>query len=331
MRVESAVGVERHAPQRQPGGEHRGEPCEPAGQVAVGVGDRALVAGASVGGRERGERAAHAVDLGRHLARAGADGIPRREVAECPECLEGRLEHRIADAADPEPVVLRLLDRGDRHARGGDRRREVPVQAQPLQRVRVGPRDIEVAAHPPEAGTRVECADLPEVAAREVRLVGMVVADRREDCDLPLAVQSRESRGGRAPPQTRVLGEGGPGRGVELQRRPQGRILRVADRSQHAHAVASAGQEEAHEHRLRRPGRRGRDALLECAEAEPLRAVDRQREPRAAREERAAAEAGAGRGRHAGLDRREAATGLGGGLPEELCPGEVAAAVCRVP
>src|SRR5665809_88595 len=60
---------------------------------------------------------------------------------------------------------------------------------------------------------RLEGAHLPEVARREVRLVRMLVADRREDGQLALFVQLPEPGGGGMPAQTVVLGEGRAGAG----------------------------------------------------------------------------------------------------------------------
>src|SRR5205823_9372085 len=117
---------------RQPGVEHRREPGEAMGDVGVRVGDRALVARAPVRGREWGERAAYSVDLSGDLAGAGANRVARRQSAERAEGLERRLEHGVADAADPEAVVLGLLDRRDRHLRRRECGREVAVQAEAL-------------------------------------------------------------------------------------------------------------------------------------------------------------------------------------------------------
>ena len=59
----------------------------------------------------------------------------------------------------------------------------------------------------PERSCGSSRADLPEVARDEVRLVRVVVADRRHHGDLALGVQRRERRGGRMPGQARVLAE----------------------------------------------------------------------------------------------------------------------------
>ena len=110
-------------------------------------------------------------------------------------------------ARRPEADVLRLVDRRDRVARGGERGRELAVQGHALQRV-VGRADA--VEHPPEpagAQVRVQRADLPEVARGEVRLVRAGVADRGQDGDLALGVQVGERVRRRVPAQARVLGE----------------------------------------------------------------------------------------------------------------------------
>ena len=93
-----------------------------------------------------------------------------------------------------------------------------------------------------------------------------------------------------------------------------------ARRGEHRERVGPAREEDGDEDALGR-GRlrsRGRDALLERLRPEAGRAVDRQRQPGRARDERAPGQAGAGRQRHARLDRRQAHAGLGGGAPQEL-------------
>ena len=94
-------------------------------------------------------------------------------------------------------------------------------------------------------------------------------------------------------------------------------VERVADRREHRQVVDAAVEEHRDDRRVGGAGRLG-DARLERIHAEQLRpAVDRQREPGAAHEERPPAEAGAGGQRHPALDRRQALPGLGRGVPDE--------------
>ena len=193
--------------ERQPRREHRPERGEAPGEVAVRIGDRAVVARIAVGGGEGRELAADGVDLGGDLARAGLHRIACGQASEVAERLEHRLLDRVVDARDPEVEVLGALDGRDRDAGGRERRGQVAVQAQALERVVVRAGGVQVAPEPAVAPGGVERADLPEVAAREVRLVRVVVADGGEDRDLALAVEGREPGGGRAPAQPRVLFE----------------------------------------------------------------------------------------------------------------------------
>ena len=130
----------------------------------------------------------------------------------------------------------------------------VPVERQALQRVVVGAVLVEVAAEPADAAERVDLADLPVVARREVRLVGVAVADRRHDRDLARDVEVAQRRGARVPVQARVLGEhvGGVAARGQLEVRPQLRVAGVADRREHRQRVEPAGEEDRDEHRLRR-------------------------------------------------------------------------------
>jgi hypothetical protein len=78
------------------------------------------------------------------------------------------------------------------------------------KRVVVGPDEIEVATEPTGVVADVELADLVVVAGGEVRLVGVFVADRREDADLALVVERRQAFRRRVPAEPVVLGEFGP-------------------------------------------------------------------------------------------------------------------------
>jgi hypothetical protein len=185
---------------------------------------------------------------------------------------------------------------------------------------------VEEAAEPTEVAVDAQLADLPEVAAREVRLVGVVVADRRHHGDLALAVQrAQRVRRGR-PLQVGVLGERARPVGVDLQRRAVGGVLAVADRREDAEPVHPAAEEDRDEHAARVGGRVG-DPLLEGVDAELGAAVDGERAAERAREERPAVEAGAGGRGHPGLDRREAGAGARGGALQEARAGELVAAV----
>ena len=113
-----------------------------------------------------------------------------------------------------------------------------------------------------------------------MRLVGVVVADRREHRDLALAVQRRERRGRRVPAQPGVLGE----------REPR----RCGQREVRAQLRSRAGRRPGRAPRARRSRRRGRPRRAPAAAAasaapaipssrnargEPRAAVDREREP----------------------------------------------------
>ena len=97
--------------------------------------------------------------------------------------------------------------RRDRHLRGRERRMQRRVEREPLNRVVRRADLVEVAAEPAGAQVRVGLAHLVVVAGREVRLVGVVVADRLDHGDLALGVQRREPAGARMPAQPLVLGE----------------------------------------------------------------------------------------------------------------------------
>ena len=85
------------------------------------------------------------------------------------------------DATRPEPSRSRA------RAGGG-------VEREPLERVVRRADPVEVAPEPARREPRVRRADLLVVARREVRLVRVVVADRRDHADLALAVQLSRAR-----------------------------------------------------------------------------------------------------------------------------------------
>ena len=167
---------------------------------------------------------------------------------------------------------------------------------------------VEVAAHPagPEVG--VGRADLPVVARGEVRLVGMVVADRRQDGHLPLARGA--ARAARATDARRAgvsSVNAWPPESARLGRSL--RVERVACRVEHRHPVGAARQEDRDEDR----GRRGRPRRSRSPRRRGpgARAVDGQREPDRAGDEAAPRHPRPGRERHAGLDRAQALAGDG--------------------
>ena len=165
------------------------------------------------------------------------------------------------------------------------------------------PATIEIAAQPAGAQMRVGRTDLPVVAGREVRLVGVRVADRREHADLALSVQLGERRERRVPVQARVLRERRPG----ARARARGAdgapaYCGVPGRVEHRERVGSAVQEDGDEHRVGRATAAPGDALLEEPERELARAVHRERQAGRSGQEGATAETAAGRKRHPWLD-----------------------------
>ena len=108
--------------------------------------------------------------------------------------------------------------------------------------------------------------------------------------------------------------------------RAQPPVERVAVREEHRERVGAAVEEDGDEDALRACGASGRDALLERAREQRRAAVDGERQAGAAREEAAPVEAGSGRDRHAGLDRRQPATGLGRSAAHQVGAREVGAA-----
>ena len=223
-------------------------------------------------------------------------------------------------AVGPEAVVRRRRDGRHRHLRGRQSRRQGVVERQTLERVVGLAGDVEVAPHPAGAGLGVQFADLPVVAAREVALVGGVVADRREHRHLAFSVQLREPGRLWVPHQGFVLGERHPFAFLLAQLGAQLVVGRFLDRGQHRQRVPAAFHEDRHDHRLlgrRRGGGLG-DPRFEVSGRQRRRSVDGEHPAGGAQQERAAAHAGPGRERHPPLDRRQPAAGLGHPRPQHL-------------
>ena len=111
------------------------------------------------------------------------------------------------DARAAKSVLVGAEQRRHGHLRGRDRRMQRRVEREPLHRVVLRADLVEEAPEPAGAQVRVGLADLVVVARREVRLVGVVVADRLQHGHLALGVQRREPAGRRMPAQPVVLEE----------------------------------------------------------------------------------------------------------------------------
>ena len=278
----------------RPAREHRREAGEPAREavVVVRVGDRAAVAGSPFW-PNGASCSAEPVGL---RGRLGAPGSgPGRRAARAE-----RAERRRASGLDRRPRRRAPRSRSSSGASsaatgtfvGRERRARAVVEREALQRVVGRADEVEVAAEPAGREPRVVRADLPEVARGEVRLVGVVVADRRA-ARVTLPSPCSVASGARDGCQRRrgVLGERGPGVG---RARASGA------------ACGSAGRRPGRAPRARRRRRRGRprrapaapgrrrrlrDALLEAPRRELPRAVDGEREPGARADERCAGRA----------------------------------------
>ncbi len=187
---------------------------------------------------------------------------------------------------------------------------------------------IEVAPEPAGGRQRVGCADLPEVARREVRLVGRVVADRGSDRDADARVvpQLAQPRGGRMPAQPRVGVERPAGVAGQRELRAQRGVPRVAGRREQAQRVRAAVHEDRDEHLLLAGGLRHR-GLEGLRRQRPAGAVDGEREPCRAQQHRAPRQAGAGGRRHPRFDGRQAGAGARDGVLEHVRAREVGAVV----
>ena len=317
--VVAARGRDRHRRQGHPAADHLGQAREPLAEAGVGVGHRRGVA------LKGGEQLAQVVGLRRRATDLGHVGGVRGEAPEAPEGVVHRLDHRVADAVRVHVVVGDVLDSRHRHRRGRDRWREGAVHGQALQRVVVRARAVDVAPEPAGPRADLQLPDLVEVAGGEVRLVGAGVADRREGRDLALGVQGRKRGRGRVPAHRGVLAEGRALARPQRQRRAQSRVLGVPGRGQHAHRVDAAVEEDRDQDAP--VGGCVGDPVVECGQRQLAGAVDRQRQSRAARDERAPREPGAGRDRHPVLDHRQALAGLGRRGAHQRRAGVVAAAV----
>ncbi len=204
--VELAVGGDRDAAHGQTGGEHRREPGEPAGEIGVRRGrvdDRAVVGGIAVLVPERGERPAHDADLGGRLGDLGDRRIAgvTLGVAQPGGRIKRVVEDVPPDALEPQREVLRLLDRGHRIARGGERRVHRPVHRQSLEGIRRAADEVEVAAEPTGDEAGLGRAHLPVMTGGEVRQVRVGVTDAREHGHLARVVELAERRRRRMPLQ----------------------------------------------------------------------------------------------------------------------------------
>ncbi len=274
------------------------------------------------------ELVAQARGVALRLAGLAEDRVARRRVA---EVVEAAADHRRADLVHPHvgarEVVARRRGRG-RHGdvRAREHRRELAAEAQTLDRVVRLADDVEPAAEPAGRARWVQGADLVEVARGEVRLVRVVVGDRRQQRRLARVVEVLERLGLRVPAQVGEPGDRQRAGLVEARCDAQRLVVRVVDGREHAHAVDAACEEDRDDDRLGGAGERLGDARVERVEAEAVGAVDRQEHPGAAEQHRAARHARAGGGRHAVLDRRQALPGRRHRAAQELGAGEVVAA-----
>ena len=159
------VSRERHAAQRDPGGDHRREPGQPRRQIAgrgARVGDGAAVDGAGVRVRAAGRcgscwwcgRAAASGGRSRPLrprrrpvrSRGRASGAAASPSADAESSVQLRRVSPYAVHLDRE--VVRLVDRRHRVPGGGERRVHLAVHRQALEWVGRVPGDVEVPAHP---------------------------------------------------------------------------------------------------------------------------------------------------------------------------------------
>jgi hypothetical protein len=177
----------------------------------------------------------------------------------------------------PEPIVVDPGNGCDGDARRGERRVERVGEREALERIVRGPGQVEITAEPAGAQMRVGRTDLPVVTGREVRLVGVRVADRGKHAYLALPVQLGERRERRVPVQGRVFRERLSGLGSECEVRTKPGVLGVTGGVEHRKRVGSAVEEDGDEHRVGRGGGPG-DALLEEPERKLARAVHRERQ-----------------------------------------------------
>ena len=152
---------------------------------------------------EAAELAAQLVGLLHGAARLGEDrvGVGRRGRRASRSRRSSSSPGDVPDVVRAEAVVGRARERRHRHAGGRERGEEGAVEREALHRVLLVADHVEQPAEPAGARLRVERADLPEVARREVGLVGMGVADRREDRQPPACVEPCEGLQRRVPVQ----------------------------------------------------------------------------------------------------------------------------------
>ena len=144
------------------------------------------------------------------LAHGGVAGVDAG-LAERGEGVEHQFPGLAPGVARVEGVGGRPLDRRDGHLRGGEGGLQRVIQAEALEGILRAADDVEVAPHPAGDQVGIGGADLPEVTAREMRLVGIGIADGGQHTELAFAVQFGERRGERVPVKDGILGEDGPG------------------------------------------------------------------------------------------------------------------------
>ena len=166
--VSAAVRIGKFASSRAASPESR-RPKSVSGYFAFGI-DVHLAVLAD----EPAELAAQLVGLLHGAARLGEDRVGvGREPTERADRVVQQLARHVPDVVRAEAVVGRARQRRHRHAGGRERREEGAVEREALHRVLLGPDHVEQATEPAGARLRVERTDLPEVARREVGLVGV--------------------------------------------------------------------------------------------------------------------------------------------------------------
>ena len=205
MRVVLARCSQRDAVQRQARGQHGGQPREPLWERVVRLRIRHGTR-VAVRGLEGDQLSAQAVHLNRDVACGPQPGV-RGLVAHEPDCLEHPLFDLAPHPLAVEVVLIWVRDRRDRNLGGREGGREGVVERESLERVVLLTDPVEVPSEPagPKPGRRRP--DLPVVAGREVRLVGVGVADGGQHRHLLLGVELLEPAECRMPVETIVLGE----------------------------------------------------------------------------------------------------------------------------
>ena len=100
-----------------------------------------------------------------------------------------------------EAVVGRAGERRHRHPGGRERGEQGAVERKALHGVLLGADHVEQPSEPARSRLWVERADLPEVARREMGLIGVRVSDRREDGQPSLRMELRKGLERRMPVQ----------------------------------------------------------------------------------------------------------------------------------